>query len=459
MPERLTSSSGFEPLEARPPAEIRGSTAGQKTICLLGASLATNNLGVNALALGTISSIQNSLPGANVFLFDYGILGTEFTVRTPQGPATVPLVNIRFSKKLWLHNNIARLLAEAMLSRAIPSVRLRNRLCSFQPQFNQLLSADLVCSIAGGDSFSDIYGMEQFLYFALPQVLALLLGKPLILLPQTYGPFKSGFARALARLILRHAALIYSRDQAGLATVASLAGRESRFSHDMAFALAPLPPDTNTCNFIAGLAAGRPLVGVNVSGLLYIGGYTRDNMFGCKAGYPDTIRAVIRMLIEECNAEVVLTPHVIGGHFQSDCLASEAVLKDLPESCRARIHTIGKNLDQHEVKFLIGKCDFFIGSRMHACIAALSQSVPSIGLAYSDKFSGVLGSIGVNSLVVDLRVRDLEETLTDIREGFARRNVTRKFLLDKMPIVRSRVLDFFRQPEIESLLKRPKMVK
>jgi polysaccharide pyruvyl transferase WcaK-like protein len=428
---------------------------GPRTICLLGASLATNNLGVNALALGTISSIRHCFPGTRVFLFDYGVRGTEFPVRTPQGPAKVPLVNIRFSKKLWLSNNIMRLLAEAMLTRIIPFAHWRLRVRSFRPQFKQLLSADVVCSIAGGDSFSDIYGMEQFLYYALPQVLVLLLEKPLVLLPQTYGPFKSGFARAVARHILRRAALIFSRDEAGRSIVARLAGREARFSYDMAFALDALPPAPGICDFIAKLGGGRPLVGVNVSGLLYIGGYTRDNMFRCKAGYPDTIRAVIRMLVEDCNADVVLVSHVIGTHFQSDLRAAEAVVKDLPESCRRRVYNLETGLDQHEVKYLIGKCDFFIGSRMHACIAALSQGVPAMGLAYSDKFSGVLRSIGVRALVVDLRVRNLAETLGDVREGFGQRQVTREFLLNSIPAVRSRVLDFFKQPELASQFKQP----
>jgi polysaccharide pyruvyl transferase WcaK-like protein len=60
-------------------------------------------------------------------------------------------------------------------------------------------------------------------------------------------------------------------------------------------------------------------------------------------------------------------------------------------------------LDHRRAKYLIGNCNFFLGARMHSCIAALSQGIPAIGYAYSDKFLGVFESVGVTDYVVDLR--------------------------------------------------------
>ena len=42
---------------------------------------------------------------------------------------------------------------------------------------------------------------------------------------------------------------------------------------------------------------------------------------------------------------------------------------------------IAHEYDQHAIKSIIGRCDFFIGSRMHACIAALSQKIPTAAVA------------------------------------------------------------------------------
>ena len=71
-------------------------------------------------------------------------------------------------------------------------------------------------------------------------------------------------------------------------------------------------------------------------------------------------------------------------------------------------------LDQHELKYVIGRTDFFIGSRLHACIAALSQGIPTIGIAYSQKFVDVFGSLGCSDFVIDGRCVTEEQAIDTI---------------------------------------------
>jgi colanic acid/amylovoran biosynthesis protein len=104
---------------------------------------------------------------------------------------------------------------------------------------------------------------------------------------------------------------------------------------------------------------------------------------------------------------------------------------------------ISEEYDQHEMKYLIGQCDFFIGSRMHACIAALSQGVPAVGLAYSRKFLGVLRSIGVENLVVDLRECGAGKISKLIDDAYLSREKIQSDLADRMPSVRQTVEKLF----------------
>jgi len=60
------------------------------------------------------------------------------------------------------------------------------------------------------------------------QILALWAGKKLILLPQTLGPFKSRWARAMGKYIMKRAVVIYSRDHAGIKQVENWLGLEAR---------------------------------------------------------------------------------------------------------------------------------------------------------------------------------------------------------------------------------------
>jgi len=48
-------------------------------------------------------------------------------------------------------------------------------------------------------------------------------------------------------------------------------------------------------------------------------------------------------------------------------------------------------------------CRFFIGSRMHACIFALSSGVPSIGLAYQPKFFGLFEQYEISRYVYPIQ--------------------------------------------------------
>ena len=106
--------------------------------------------------------------------------------------------------------------------------------------------------------------------------------------------------------------------------------------------------------------------------------------------------------------------------------------------------------NQSEIKYLIGQCDFFVGSRMHACIAAISQLVPAVCIAYSDKFAGVMETIGIESMVADARRLSASEILQMVEESFEHRAITRQILKRKIPEVKSAVLNLFRDVPGES---------
>ncbi|MBD3241287.1 MAG: hypothetical protein GF331_11925, partial [Chitinivibrionales bacterium] len=286
-------------------------------VCLLGLTYATNNLGVNALTDGALRCVLRHFPDARVSLLGYGPPSEALTYRGEGGDSSIAIVNMRFSKRVFMSNNIALLMVAAAVSRIVPLAGLRARWLSRWPVLAHLSRMDIVAAGSGGDSFSDIYGMRRFIYVSLPQALALVMGCRLVLLPQTIGPFSHVASRWFARAIMRRAALVYSRDKTGVQRAAQLCGRRRsagrvRFCYDMAFAVEPpAVPDRRFRTFSAG-GARVPLVGLNVSGLLYIGGYNRSNMFGLKSAYPQLIEAIIDAILRRHDGDVLLVPHVFG---------------------------------------------------------------------------------------------------------------------------------------------------
>ena len=423
-------------------------------VCVLGATFETSNMGVGALAAGTVRCVLHQWPDADVFFLDYGKEERTYRLTVEGRQATVPLVNIRFSKKLYLPNNIAWLITLAFLARLMPTPPLRKQIVESNRWLKRVDDANLVLSIAGGDSFSDIYGLRRLAYVTLAPILALLLGKDVVLMPQTLGPFKSRVAKLVARYIIGHAKVVYSRDRKGLDETIAELGLDSnstkyRFSYDVGFVLDPVPPVKLD---IVGLAAenGRCRVGLNVSGLLWMGGYTGKNMFGLRADYRKLIYVLIERLIADRQCEVILVPHVFGSDSESDTTVCAALYEELSKKYPGKLGIAQGHYDQGEIKSVIGACDFFVGSRMHACIAALSQCVPAVAVAYSDKFIGVLKTIGMEGAVADPRYLDETAIVNFVDLKFEERQAAHQQLAMVMPGVRESVLGLFADSKIDA---------
>ena len=132
----------------------------------------------------------------NVYLLDYGKERSVTRLRLKGTQLEVPLVNLRYSWKLFLPNNIVLLLLLAALARLLRG-RMRSAVIGRNRWLAAIDDADCALAVSGGDSFSDSYGLSRFFYVALPQALVAILGKRLILLPQTIGPFE-GASRPIA---------------------------------------------------------------------------------------------------------------------------------------------------------------------------------------------------------------------------------------------------------------------
>lgn len=218
-----------------------------------------------------------------------------------------------------------------------------------------------------------------------------------------------------------------------------------RFSHDVAFVLEPREPsDPGEWNKIRNqLPSGSVLIGFNISGLLYHGGYTRSNMFALKCDYQELVFTIIERLLAFPEVCILLVPHVFlpPERLESDREAIRQVYDHLNERYPSRIFQLQREYDQNEIKCLIGKCDFFIGSRMHACIAALSQSIPAVGLAYSKKFVGVFNTLDLGHLVLDARIHDLEFIVQKVLFLYKNSGQVRSHLEERIPKVRSHILE------------------
>jgi len=151
-------------------------------------------------------------------------------------------------------------------------------------------------------------------------------------------------------------------------------------------------------------------------------------------------------LIIEKGARVILVPHVFGDDQESDSSGCDSLFNELKEHYGDRLGVVRGSYDQSEIKYVIGQFDFFVGSRMHACIAALSQAVPAVAIAYSDKFIGVMSSIGDPEVVADATKLTADAILERVRVRFDQRTAQRRFLEGVIPEIRHSTLNVLPLP-------------
>ena len=73
------------------------------------------------------------------------------------------------------------------------------------------------------------------------------------------------------------------------------------------------------------------------------------------------------------------------------------ILERLPEDLRRRCEIDGLRYRPSELIQALGRCDAFIGMRLHGCILAMLAGVPAMGLGYEDKTEQIFRQMGLDA--------------------------------------------------------------
>lgn len=314
-------------------------------------SLNSGNLGVGALTYGNIALVREAAAKAGVEP-SFVVIGSRdsgATIRTGEMDALVVDRSLFTSRKIY----------------------------------DRIRSLDCVLDIGGGDSFADIYGPKRFAFLWTTKAMAIQAKVPLVLSPQTIGPFSRQPYKALAAWAMERARLTVARDPLSFRFVEELAPRAERLlAADVAFRL---PFERR-----AKATDGRRHIGVNVSGLLWDEAKRGSNRFGLGYDYAALTRQLLHRLAADPQVQLHLITHVVsnsaGG--DNDKPVADELAAAYPNAIR-----VPDFADPTDAKSYISGLDLLVSARMHACIAAFSSGVAVIPVAYSRKFTGLFEGV------------------------------------------------------------------
>jgi colanic acid/amylovoran biosynthesis protein len=231
-------------------------------------------------------------------------------------------------------------------------------------------------------------------------LLAQRLGVPVIIFPNSFGPFETTFSRWFTSRLLNNCALVTARESKSKEIVDILVPKKARQFPDMAFLLKIEPKDSEWArNELANL-------GVNIDGSA-VGITMRPWRFPDHAqpkeaynAYIDSIAEFIRYLQTQ-NFQPILFVHVRGpGLHETDKLAIDDCLLKLKDN-----HPIVVDNEYNCIQMmaLYSYLGYMIGTRFHSCIFSMVKSIPTLAIGYQGyKASGIMFDMGLDEYFVDI---------------------------------------------------------
>lgn len=242
--------------------------------------------------------------------------------------------------------------------------------------------------------------------------------KPVVMFPNSVGPFRTWIGRNLSRFSLGNCEYILIRDAISYKIVDAL-GVKSRKILTFDTALLFNPPRKNMPDGFP-----RPLMGVSPG--IYTHSLSKEKVRQYILGHAKALDAAI----EKYGFSVVLLPHYVSGFRYDDLEVCKSILREMRNKNRVRI--ISTNIVD-EFKLFLGHMDMIISSKMHPAILGASGFVPVLCIAYDHKQTGFFERLNMAECVFDIRMFSYDELLSKIDYVWTRNDQLRALLKEHIP--------------------------
>jgi colanic acid/amylovoran biosynthesis protein len=306
-----------------------------------------------------------------------------------QGARFVRAMPFPLELKVW--NRLLRLVP-GLARRHMPGYRLPADIEADLRSCNALL-------VIGGDNITLDYGLASLAWHVQFARRAKQMGLPVMVWGASIGPFsKEPLAEQQVADFLRQIDCVTVRETISLEYLKSI-GVHVNLSlvADGAFVMLPEPVDVSGYWPKSGQAG---VLGFNISPLI--------QKFR-PPGEPvnvlqEEVSAFLRDVLQKSDTGILLLPHVDpldGSTENSDSHYMKTIMAMVGDET-GRLTLAPATLNAAQLKFVLSRCQYFIGARTHATIGALSTKVPTVSIAYSIKAKGLNRDLfGDESLVLE----------------------------------------------------------
>jgi colanic acid/amylovoran biosynthesis protein len=215
-----------------------------------------------------------------------------------------------------------------------------------------------------------------------------------------------------------------------------------KITADTAFLLTTSPFASNLLGSL-GVTTDKPVVAIAPSQSI-----TKYAGLEAYKQHLETWRQVIKIILDELDAQVLIIPHVqYEGEDKDDRIIANNLLRSL--NFEPRVHLVGIEGSASEFKGLISQCDLVVAERMHAAIAGLSSGVCTVAVGYSVKAEGIMTDLLGTELVNDgllipiQKFLDADAACSTVRHAWNHRQEVAAQLKEALPRVKNKAASNF----------------
>lgn len=298
-------------------------------------------------------------------------------------------------------------------------------------EIHRYIKSDLVLDISG-DSISEVTGFRGTIYHFLHLWISLKLNKLTIIYAQSVGPFK--FTKPFAKYLLNKVDLVTLRGKRSYDYLREIGINKPPLylTADLAFLMSSVSNERIDNIFSDYNIKGETFVGISVSDWI-------SKYYGSYNGFAELMANVTDHIVEKLGATVIFIPHVTGPKKDfDDRIISGDVYSRIKN--KDNVILIKKDFSPQETWGIIGRCNLFIGARMHACIGALSMCVPTINISYHHKSNDIMTMFGLEENVLSIQDVSYDNLISRIDYTWIQRIEIKKQIASRVGTIKRQAM-------------------
>ena len=300
-----------------------------------------------------------------------------------------------------------------------------------------------VCFVKGGGFLHDytggIVGVYTMYYLLFHIKLALKMKKPVYIMPNSYGPFKSKKTAKMVNKILNKCEIVTARESISASEQTNGLQRPIELFPDLAFFLEQTKQD-NIKEYLQKYEINEndKYVAITVRPYRF---YNADNP---SQKYENYKKAFVKFIeyLEQKNYIPLLVVHTRSDNeHENDEICIREIEQMLKKNSKAMIIK-EDNLNCKDLKAIYSLCDFVVGTRFHSVIFSLQNQIPCIAITYGgNKGEGIMKDIGLDEFTVKIQELSFEK----LQEKFENMETQREIIKQKIQIYLKKADDKYKR--------------